>query len=95
MNTLHVKTGDTVTVLSGNEKGKTGKVVAAFPKTGLVLVEGVGMRKKHQKPRREGQKGQIIDKHHPIQASKVKSTTAPAKKVTAVKKVAKPKVAKK
>jgi large subunit ribosomal protein L24 len=71
MNTLHIKKGDTVKVLSGNEKGKTGKVLASFPKTGMVLVEGVGMRKKHAKPRREGQKGQIIDKQHPIAASKV------------------------
>ncbi|HVV15143.1 MAG TPA: 50S ribosomal protein L24 [Candidatus Paceibacterota bacterium] len=71
MNTMHVKKGDTVTVLSGNEKGKSGRVVKTFPKLGLVLVEGVGMRKKHQKPRREGQKGQIIDKHFPIHASNV------------------------
>jgi large subunit ribosomal protein L24 len=71
MNTLHVKKGDTVVVMSGNDKGKSGKVVKAFPKTGMVLVEGVGMSKKHQKARREGQKGQIIDKHHPIDASKV------------------------
>jgi large subunit ribosomal protein L24 len=72
MNKLHVKKGDTVTILSGNEKGKVGKIVEAYPKTGMVLVEGVGMRKKHQKPRREGQKGQIIDKHFPIHASNVK-----------------------
>jgi large subunit ribosomal protein L24 len=71
MNTLHIKKGDTVVVLSGNEKGKTGKVTKAFPKTGMVLVEGVGMRKKHQKARREGQHGQIIDKQFPIQASNV------------------------
>lgn len=71
MNTLHVKKGDTVVVLSGTEKGKSGKVVKSFPKTGMVLVEGIGMRKKHAKARREGQKGQIIDKHFPIAASKV------------------------
>jgi len=71
MNTLHIKKGDAVVVLSGNEKGKTGKVTEVFPKTGMVLVEGVGMRKKHQKPRREGQQGQVIDKQHPISASKV------------------------
>jgi large subunit ribosomal protein L24 len=68
---LHIKKGDTVVVLSGNEKGKVGKVTEAFPKLGLVVVEGVGMRKKHQKPRREGQKGQIIDKQFPIHASNV------------------------
>lgn len=73
MNKLHVKKGDTVVVLSGNDRGKTGKVVEAFPKDGLVLVEGVGLHKKHQKPRRDGQKGQIVDKHMPIRASKVMS----------------------
>jgi large subunit ribosomal protein L24 len=71
MNTLHIKKGDTVIVLSGNEKGKSGKVLQAYPKLGLVLVEGVGMKKKHQRPRRERQQGQIIDKHLPIRASKV------------------------
>ncbi|OGC84541.1 50S ribosomal protein L24 [Candidatus Adlerbacteria bacterium RIFCSPHIGHO2_12_FULL_53_18] len=71
MNTLHIKKGDTVVVLSGVEKGKTGKVMEAYPKLGLVLVEGVGMKKKHQRARRERQKGQIIDKHMPIRASKV------------------------
>lgn len=58
-------------VLSGTEKGKSGKVVKTFPKTGLVLVEGVGMRKKHQRPRATGQKGQIVEKHFPIAVSKV------------------------
>ena len=71
MNTLHIKKGDTVVVLSGTEKGKSGKVVKVMPKEGLVLVEGVGSVKKHQKPRREGQRGQIVDKHIPIRASKV------------------------
>jgi len=71
MNTLHIKKGDTVVVLSGVEKGKTGKVTEAYPKLGLVLVEGVGMHKKHQRPRKTGQKGQIIEKHMPIHASKV------------------------
>ena len=71
MNTLHIKKGDNVIILSGNEKGKTGKVTAVFPKTNQVVVEGVGMHKKHAKPRREGQKGQIIDKQFPIHASNV------------------------
>ncbi|MEK7613098.1 MAG: 50S ribosomal protein L24 [Patescibacteria group bacterium] len=71
MKKLHVKKGDTVVVRSGNDKGKSGKIVEVFPKLGLVLVEGVGMHKKHQKPRREGQRGQIVDKQFPIHASKV------------------------
>lgn len=71
MNTLHVKKGDTVVILSGTEKGKSGKIVKTYPKENLVLVEGIGMRKKHAKSRRDGQKGQIIEKHFPIAASKV------------------------
>lgn len=68
---MHIKKGDTVVVLSGIEKGKSGKVAKVMPKDGLVLVEGVGSVKKHQKPRREGQRGQIVDKHIPVRASKV------------------------
>ena len=71
MNTLHIKKGDTVVVLSGVDKGKSGKIVEVFPRKNLVVVEGVGMKHKHQKPKREGQRGQIIDKQHPIAASKV------------------------
>ena len=71
MNTIHIKKGDTVVVLSGNEKGKTGKVLKVIPKTNMVVVEGVGMRKKHQRPRREGQRGPIVEKQHSIAASKV------------------------
>ena len=71
MNTIHVKKGDTVVVISGVDKGKVGKVTRTFPKKNMVLVEGVGKRTKHQKPRRAGQAGQIIEKFHPINASKV------------------------
>ena len=68
---MHVKKGDTVIVRSGNDKGKTGKITKVFPALGLVMVEGVGMRTKHQKPRKSGQSGQIVQKQHPIHASKV------------------------
>lgn len=71
MNTLHVKKGDTVVILSGVDKGKSGKVTRTFPKKNMVLVEGIGKRVKHQKPRRAGQAGQIIEKFHPLNASKV------------------------
>ena len=71
MNTLHIKKGDTVVILSGVDKGKSGKISRVFPKLGKVLVEGVAKRIKHQKPRRSGQQGQIIEKFHPIAASKV------------------------
>jgi large subunit ribosomal protein L24 len=80
MNTLHIKKGDTVTVLTGTDKGKSGKVIKTIPKLSMVVVDGVGMRKKHQKPRREGQKGQIIDKQFPIHASNVAPTSRKASK---------------
>lgn len=71
MNTIHVKKGDTVVVISGVDKGKSGKVTAVFPKKNMVSVEGVGKHTKHQKPRKSGQQGQIIEKYRPINASKV------------------------
>lgn len=74
MKKMHIKKGDTVIVLWGESRGKTGKVMKVMPKQNLVLVEGIGMKKKHQRPRKEGQKGQIVDKHLPIAASKVMSS---------------------
>jgi len=54
MNNLHVKTGDNVMVISGKDKGKTGKVLQTSPKEGKVIVEGLNMVTKHVKPRRQG-----------------------------------------
>ena len=71
MNNLFVKSGDTVMVMSGEDKGKTGKVQKAFPETGKVIVEGVAMVKKHQKPRGQGMPGGIIEKEAAIAACKV------------------------
>ncbi|HEY4499325.1 MAG TPA: 50S ribosomal protein L24 [Candidatus Paceibacterota bacterium] len=66
---MNIKKGDNVIVISGTEKGKTGKVLKAFPAHNTVLIEGVNVRKKHQKPRRTDQKGQIVDKTFPIHVS--------------------------
>jgi large subunit ribosomal protein L24 len=68
---MHIKKGDTVVVLSGNDKGKKGKVSHVMPKRGLAVVEGINMKKKHQKPRQEGKKGQTIEVALPMQASKL------------------------
>ena len=68
---MHVKTNDQVVVISGKDKGKKGKVVAAFPKAGRVTVEGVNMVTKHQKARNAMQPGGIIKKELPIDASNV------------------------
>lgn len=69
---MKIKKGDTVQVISGKDRGKTGTVSAAFPKENRVLVEGVNMKKKHQKPRgRNARKGQMIEKALPIHVSNV------------------------
>jgi|SRR3989338_7375624 len=57
---MKIKKGDNIIVLKGKDKGKKGKVQKAFPKEGKLIVEGVNMRKKHLKPKRAGEKGQIV-----------------------------------
>ncbi|MEK7609786.1 MAG: 50S ribosomal protein L24 [Patescibacteria group bacterium] len=68
---MHIKKGDTVTILSGDDKGKTGKVVKAFPAENKVVVEGMNTVRKHQRPTKQGQKGQVVDLAMPMHASKV------------------------
>jgi large subunit ribosomal protein L24 len=68
---MKIKKGDKVIVLTGKDKGKSGKVLRALPKKSLVLVEGVNIKKKHERKKRENQKGQIIDKTMPIHVSNV------------------------
>lgn len=71
MSKIHVKTGDTVVVLSGKDKGTQGVVAAVSPKEGKVIVEGVNKIKKHVKPGRMGQQGGIIEAEGAIYSSKV------------------------
>lgn len=68
---LHIKTGDTVVVLSGDDKGAKGKVIAVSPKEGKLIVEGVNIIHKHVKPRKQGESGGIVDAEGAIYASKV------------------------
>ena len=68
---LKVKKGDTVQVLSGNDKGKTGEVLEVIPKTNKVVVKGINVRKKHIKPKMQGGEGGIIPVECPIHVSKV------------------------
>lgn len=68
---MHVKKNDKVIVISGEDAGKIGKVMSAYPKEGRVMVEGVNQVKKHVKPRNTQQQGGIITKEAPIAAAKV------------------------
>jgi len=69
---FHVKKGDTVSVISGNHKGATGKILAVLPKKQQVLVEGVRIIKKHMRKSQENQTGSIIEREGPIHVSNVK-----------------------
>jgi large subunit ribosomal protein L24 len=68
---MKIKKDDNVIVLTGKDKGKTGKVLKAMPKEGRVIVSGVNMYKKNQKARRQGQKGQVIEVNGSINVSNV------------------------
>jgi large subunit ribosomal protein L24 len=81
---MKIKKGDTVLVISGKWRGKTGKVLKAFPKEMKILVEGVNLVKKHQKPKSSGEKGKIIEVLKPIPVSKVKLICPSCKKAVRV-----------
>ena len=71
MEKLHIKKDDTVVVLSGDSKGVKGKVIAASPEEGKVIVEGANIVSKHTKARRQGEKSQIVKTEGAIYACKV------------------------
>ena len=68
---IHVKTGDTVVMLVGKDRGSKGKVLAVSPKEGKVIVEGLNMVSKHVKPRRMGETGGIVEAESAVYSSKV------------------------
>lgn len=68
---MKIKKGDTVIIIKGKDKGKNGKIVKAFPKLGSVIVSGLNLKKRHQKSRKSGQKGQIVEKSMPMSVSNV------------------------
>ena len=82
-NSLHVKKGDTVKVIAGDDKGAIGEIIAVFPKEGRVIVEGVNLVKKHTaaNPNAAGKNtGGIIETEAPIHASNVQLVTGSGKK---------------
>ncbi|MBI3305783.1 50S ribosomal protein L24 [Candidatus Nomurabacteria bacterium] len=69
---MHIKKGDNVMIITGKDKGKKGKIVRVFVKENKVIVEGANMMKKHQRPRKSGEKGSMKNIEMPIHASNVK-----------------------
>jgi large subunit ribosomal protein L24 len=68
---MKLKKEDNVVVISGNFKGKTGKILKVFPKKNRVIIEGVNLRKRHTKASQQNPQGGIIEKESPIEASNV------------------------
>jgi large subunit ribosomal protein L24 len=71
MEKLHVKKGDTVVVVSGDDKGRKGEVLETSPKEGKVIVKGVNIVTRHVKPRKQGEQGGIVKVEGAMYASKV------------------------
>jgi large subunit ribosomal protein L24 len=68
---MKLKKGDNVLIIAGKDKGRTAKITRSFPRELKVLVEGVNLKKKHVKPKREGEKGQVVAIPAPMDASNV------------------------
>ncbi len=84
MKNVHVKTGDTVVILAGNDRGKQGKVMGVSPKEGKVIVEKANIVSKHVKPKKMGEAGGIIKAESAIYACKVQLVCPSCKKPTRI-----------
>jgi len=81
---MKIHKNDQVLIISGKDRGKKGKVLAVFPKEAAVVVEGSNIRKKHVKPKRSGEKGQVVETPAPIAVSNVKLICPKCGKLTRV-----------
>lgn len=81
---MNVKQGDTVLITKGKDRGKIGKIIKAFPKENLVIVEGLNLVKKIKRARREGEKGEFILVPRPINRANVKLICPHCKKPTRI-----------
>ena len=86
-NKVHVKTGDTVVVISGKDAGKKGKVIAVEPKKGRVYVDKTNVVKRHTKPTQAAPQGGILEKEAPIDSSNVMIYCASCDRPVRIKKV--------
>ncbi|MEK9182544.1 MAG: 50S ribosomal protein L24 [Patescibacteria group bacterium] len=71
---MKIKKGDSVTIITGKDKGKKGKIIRVLTAQNKVIVEGLNMMKKHQRPRKSNEKGSMINIAMPIHASNVKKS---------------------
>ena len=81
---MKIHKGDTVLIITGKDKGRKGKVIQALPREERIIVEGINIKKKHIKPRRAGEKGQIVEIPAPLPVSNVKLLCKKCGKATRV-----------
>lgn len=81
---MKIKKGDKVLIIAGKDRNKTGKVLKVDPIKGLIVVENVNIAKKHQRPRKQGEKGQIINLPKPFDASNAKIICTKCQKATRI-----------
>ncbi len=81
---MKIKKDDKVVIIAGKDKGKTGKVMHAFPKDKQVIVEGLNLMKKHVRPKKQGESGQIIEFPAPLDVSNVKLICSKCNEATRV-----------
>jgi len=81
---MKIKKGDNVLIIAGKDKGRTGKITKAMPKELKVLVEGINLKKKHVRPKKEGEKGQVVEVPAAMDVSDVKVICPKCGKVSRV-----------
>jgi large subunit ribosomal protein L24 len=81
---MKLRKGDKILVISGKDRGKTSKIARVFPRTDKIIVEDVNVRKKHTRPKKEGQKGQVVQVAMPVDVSNVKLICGKCQKTTRV-----------
>jgi len=81
---MKVKKGDNVLIISGKDKGRTGKIIKALPKELKILVEGINLKSKHVRPKKEGEKGQVVKIPAVLDVSNIKVVCPKCGKATRV-----------
>ncbi len=81
---MKIKKDDTVLIISGKDKNKKGKVIRVLPEENRIVVEGVNLRKKHRRPKKQGEKGQVVEIAASLSTSNVKLVCPKCKKATRI-----------
>jgi large subunit ribosomal protein L24 len=81
---MKLKKGDTIKILSGKDRGKTGTILRSLPETESIAVEGINLFKKHSRPKKQGEKGQTVVVARPFKASRAMLICASCKMPTRV-----------